>query len=98
MKADNAAKLKQFVKDRGWEKYHTPSELARAIMIEGAELNRLFLWGDEWQGIIIPELTEELADLTIYVYYLAANLGIDLDEAVSQKIVKNGEKYPATNS
>ena len=50
------------------------------------------------RGIIIPELTEELADLTIYVYYLAANLGIDLDEAVSQKIVKNGEKYPATNS
>ena len=98
MKADNAAKLKKFVKDRGWEKYHTPSELARAIMIEGAELNRLFLWGDSWQILHGPGVADELADLTIYIHYLATELAIDLDAVVARKIVKNGEKYPATNS
>jgi NTP pyrophosphatase (non-canonical NTP hydrolase) len=40
------------------------------------------------------EISDELADVAIYLYELADNLGIDLSEAIKNKLEKNAEKYP----
>ena len=86
--------LVKFRSDRGWQKYHTPEELARAIMIEGAELNRNFLWGPEYQKPDVENVKEELADIMIYCLYMAEGYNINIESAVLDKIKKNEIKYP----
>ena len=85
--------LIDFREERGWGKYHTDAELARALMIEAAELNRLFIWGMK-QGN--EKLQEEIADTMIYCIYLCINNGFNPEEIILNKIKKNAEKYPAT--
>jgi NTP pyrophosphatase (non-canonical NTP hydrolase) len=40
------------------------------------------------------EISEELADVAMYLFELADNLGIDLSEAIENKLIKNAKKYP----
>lgn len=89
-------KLKKFRSDRNWQKYHTRSELARAIMIEGAELNRLFLWGEEWHstnGNLEKNIKEELADVMIYCLNMCLVCGLNPVEICNSKIDLNEIKY-----
>jgi len=96
MREDLKRRLLDFRNDRGWEKYHTGPNLAHALMVEAGELGDLFLWGTE------PSLCdercnsvrEEIADIQIYLFYLAHRYGIDIDNAVENKIVQNEKKYP----
>ena len=91
-------RLEKFKQDRNWQKYHTRPELARAIMIEGAELNRLFLWGEEWQSTnanLEQNIKEELADVLIFCLNMCIVTGIDPIEICNEKIDKNAAKYPA---
>jgi NTP pyrophosphatase (non-canonical NTP hydrolase) len=96
-------KLIDFREKRNWDKYHTPEELARSLMIESAELNRLFQWGEEWQDKQtwpphrVKLITEELADIGIYLTYLCIEYGIDINQAIHDKIEKNAIKYPVDN-
>lgn len=39
--------LKRFQRQRDWEKFHTPENLAKSISIESAELLEHFQWGKE---------------------------------------------------
>lgn len=79
---------------RKWQKHHTGPELARSLMIEAAELNRLFQWPLMGRPIDKNDLADELADIAIYSRYLCMMFDINMDEAVRDKIVKNGKKYP----
>ena len=89
-------KVSQFVKDRNWASYHTPRALAEAISIESAELLEVFLFQPE--GYVPPDLshlTEEMADVFVYILNLANALKIpNFTEVVLNKIKKNGLKYP----
>jgi NTP pyrophosphatase (non-canonical NTP hydrolase) len=38
---------------------------------------------------------EEMADIMIYLLRLADKLDMDLDQAVTDKLIKNAEKHPA---
>lgn len=94
-------KIRQFVEEREWEKYHTPKNLAMSAAIESAELMEIFQWltGDESVAVAAsPELMEatrqEVADVLIYVLRLADVLGIDVEKAVLNKISMNEKKYP----
>jgi NTP pyrophosphatase (non-canonical NTP hydrolase) len=87
-------KLIKFRDERGWNKHHMPGELARSLMIEAAELNRLFQWPLMNKTFVIEELKDELADIYIYLAYLCHQFSIDIDEAVNSKIKKNAIKYP----
>lgn len=94
--------LKAFVRARNWEQYHSPKNLAMALTGEVGELVEIFQWLTEEQSRSVarnPETAEavrdELADVLIYLVELAAALGVDLNEAVTAKIVKNAIKYPA---
>jgi NTP pyrophosphatase (non-canonical NTP hydrolase) len=88
-------RLLKFRKDRQWEYYHTPKELARALMIEAAELNREFLWKNNFKVLSVKE---ELADIFIYLLYLAHEMDCDLISEANKKIDKNAKKYPINDS
>jgi NTP pyrophosphatase (non-canonical NTP hydrolase) len=66
--------VRDFVKDRDWEKYHTARNLAESISIEAAELLELFQWSlneEDESGVTgdpvkLRKVEEELADVLIY--------------------------------
>jgi len=90
------SQLISFRDARDWEKYHTGPELARSLTIEATELNRLFQWGDEPTTTAeYNNLGEEIADIQIYLLYLAEKYNINIENEVEDKIVKNAVKYPA---
>ena len=85
-------RLAKFRDDRDWAQFHTPENLAKSIMIEGAELLEHFQWDN---NIDITDVSEEIADVMAYCMLLADRLGINMEEAMNRKIDKNEEKYPA---
>jgi len=93
--------VRNFVDKRNWQKYHNPKDLAEAICIEAAELLQVFQWatGEEafsWRNVPskMNRIREELADVFIYCLSMANTLGVDVSEAVSEKLSKNEVKYP----
>jgi NTP pyrophosphatase (non-canonical NTP hydrolase) len=85
-----------FVRERDWEQFHTPKNLAMSIAIEAAELMEIFQWerADEVSPEVLSSLEEELADVIIYSLAMANRTGIDISRAVKKKVEKNEKKYP----
>jgi NTP pyrophosphatase (non-canonical NTP hydrolase) len=90
---------------RDWRRFHTPRNLAMGLSIEAAELQELFLWKteDEARAFIASlegkaRASEEIADVCVFLLYLAHECGIDLGDAVRAKIELNGKKYPVEKS
>ena len=92
MNKDIIEKINKFTKDRNWEQYHSGVHIAKALIIEAAELLELYQWKDEVNDI--ERLKEELADVLIYSVRLAEHYQIDIDEIILNKLKKNAEKYP----
>lgn len=95
-----AAKALAFREARDWSQFHNPKDLALSISLEAAELLEVFQWsGADLE--VAPKAArarEELADVAIYCIYMADRLGVDLAEAISDKIDANDKKYPAEKS
>jgi len=93
--------LIDFRKRRDWEKFHKPKDLAVSIVFEAAELLENFQWKNDEEvarmlkGKSFERISEEIADIAIYLTYLCHDLGVDIEDAVSKKLAKNREKYPA---
>ena len=92
--------LREFAEARDWRPYHTPKNLAMAMIVEAAELVEHFQWATPAESMALPpdkllEVREEVADTLIYLVELADALGIDLIAAARDKIAKNAIKYPA---
>jgi dCTP diphosphatase len=90
--------LKQFTKERDWEQFHTPKNLAMALSVEAAELLELFQWDRENAEIDDGKrqrVGEELSDILVYLLRLTQVLKINLPEALEQKMQQNALKYPA---
>lgn len=91
--------IKEYLVERKWETLE-PADLAKSIMIEGAELLELFQWKNHTPEEVKsnPELQQnlkkELADVMIYAIELAVRLDIDLEEIIRNKMEHNREKYP----
>lgn len=85
--------LLAFRRERDWEQFHNPKDLALAINIEAGELLEEFLWkpADEARK---EKVKEELADVFAYAFLMAHSYGLDVKEIVLNKIKQNGEKYP----
>jgi NTP pyrophosphatase (non-canonical NTP hydrolase) len=93
-------KLRLFAADRDWDQYHTPKNLAMALIAEAAEVVEHFQWLTEEESSnvhpeTLEEISHELADVFVYLIRLADKLGIDLIEAANRKMALNEEKYPA---
>jgi NTP pyrophosphatase (non-canonical NTP hydrolase) len=92
--------LREFAAARDWQQYHTPKNLAMAMIVEAAELVEHFQWLTPEESRRLPpeklaEVREEAADTLIYLVELADALEIDLIAAARDKIAKNAVKYPA---
>ncbi len=84
--------IRKFIADRDWDKFHSPGNLAKSISIEANELLECFQWSDTDYD---PEhVKEELADVIIYCQDMLDKLGLDADDIVRAKMIKNAAKYP----
>jgi len=94
--------IADFVSEREWEPFHDPKNLSASIAIEAAELMEHFQWlrTDELDAVrndakAMAEIRDEAADIAAYLFSFATRMGIDLSEALSEKMKKNAVKYPA---
>jgi NTP pyrophosphatase (non-canonical NTP hydrolase) len=91
--------LRAFAAERDWEQFHTPRNLATALIVECAELLEHFQWLGDGPAARLPDdkraaVREELADVLLYLVRLSDRLGVDLHAAALDKIEANARKYP----
>ena len=84
-------KVVEFTKERDWDQFHSPENLAKSISIEAGELLECFQWNNEYN---IEEVKEELADVINYCILMANKLGVDAKQIVLEKMEKTAKKYP----
>ena len=81
MKSETIDRIRKFTEERDWDKFHSPSNLAKSIVIEAAELLECFQWSDEEYDL--QHIREELADVIVYSQNFLDKLELDVDEIVS---------------
>jgi NTP pyrophosphatase (non-canonical NTP hydrolase) len=93
-------RLRAFAAARDWEQFHSPKNLAMALVAEAAELVEHFQWLTEDQSRGLDpakkdEVAFELADVLAYLVRIADKLDIDLLAAATAKLAHNEQRYPA---
>ena len=95
--------LREFATQRDWQPFHTPKNLAMALMVEAAELAEIFQWMTPEQSQAASQdkmererIGDEVADVLLYLLQLADHCDVDLKRAVGRKLTKNAKKYPTT--
>lgn len=93
-------KLREFAAERDWDQFHSPKNLAMALSVKASELVECFQWLTEEQSRSLSAqqlaaVTDEIADIQLYLIRLADKLDVDIRNAVSDKFKKNEAKYPA---
>lgn len=96
-------KIKQFRDERDWKQFHNHKDLALSLVLEASEVLEHFQWKTPEEvnahgKACKEEISDELADVAIYLLELADNLGVDLPQAIEVKLKKNAEKYPVEKS
>jgi NTP pyrophosphatase (non-canonical NTP hydrolase) len=92
--------LIEFRRERDWEQFHNPKDVAISLSIEASELLEWFQWktAEQVQQRLASEkreeLEDEIADVAVYLAYLCHDLNIDLNQAIKNKMQKNAAKYP----
>ncbi len=97
---DLRSAIRSFIRERDWEQFHSPKNLAMALSVEASEIVEHFQWLTEEQSRNLPpeklaEVREEIGDVMIYLTELADKLGVDPAEAARSKLEINKQKYPA---
>lgn len=95
--------LRDFAKERDWDQFHSPKNLAMALIVEAGEIVEHFQWLTEQESKSLSvkklgEIREEIGDTLIYLTRLADKLDIDPVQAARDKIEKNAQKYPVEKS
>ena len=93
-------RLREFTAERDWDQFHSPKNLAMALIVEAAELVEHFQWLTEEQSQTLSpnklaEVGQEIADIQIYLIRIADKLGVDMEKAVNARIELNEKKLPA---
>lgn len=93
--------LRQFADARDWQQFHSPKNLVMALSGEVGELTEIFQWmseADSHGAASAPgtarAVSDELADVALYLIRLADVLGVDLNAAITEKLAANAAKYP----
>jgi NTP pyrophosphatase (non-canonical NTP hydrolase) len=92
-------RLRNFVQERDWDQFHSPKNLAMAMIVEAAELVEHFQWMTEQESKSLSpekrvEVEHEIADTFVYLLRIAEVLGVDIIQAANRKIDLNALKYP----
>ena len=93
-------KIHSFLKVRKWDNLR-PADLAKSIIIEGAELLELFQWENLSLEEIkankqkIEEIKKELADVLIYAIQMSVLLNLNTEKIINEKLTRVAKKYPA---
>lgn len=92
-------KIIAFRDARDWEQFHNHKDMALSLLLEASELLEHFQWKSPLEVDLHAkehkdEISDELADIAIYLFELAHNLDIDLSAVIDQKMTKNAIKYP----
>lgn len=85
-------RIDKFNKDRDWDQFHTPVNLAKSISIEAAELLECFQWSND--QFDKDAVLEELADVMNYCIQMSQVLNVDMIEIINNKMDKTEVKYP----
>lgn len=100
---DLAQQLDAFARERDWQPFHSPKNLASALIVEAGELLEHFQWLTEEQSReLSPERRDvvagEIADVLLYLIQLSSALGVDPVAAAQTKLRLNAERYPVDKS
>lgn len=94
--------VRRFAAERSWEPFHSPKNLAMALACEVGELLEPFRWVEcETSRRLTDDpatrlaIADELADVGCLLFNLSLSTGIDLSDAIRDKMVRNAVKYPA---
>lgn len=94
------SQLREFARERDWEQFHTPKNLAMALAGEVGELLEIFQWLTPEQAAEVMEsgraddVRDELADVMIYLVRLVDILGVNLLEVAHNKLERNLDRFP----
>ncbi len=92
--------IRRFADERDWEQFHSPKNLAMALIVEAGELVEHFQWLSQEESRHLDAdrcraVSLEMADVLIYLLRLADRMDIDLLEAARRKLGINEQRYPA---
>lgn len=97
--------LLRFRDARDWAQFHDLRNLIVSLNLEAAELLELTQWKSDAEIAALPAqpatreaLSDECADVLLYLLLIADRAGIDLEAAARAKLVKNAKKYPVEKS
>ena len=95
--------LSEFAHKRNWEQFHNLKNLAISINIESSELLEIFQWKNEDEikldlkkKLIIEKISDEVADIMLYLLRFSDLAKIDIEKCCLEKIKKNEKKYPVS--
>ncbi|MBC8550710.1 MAG: nucleotide pyrophosphohydrolase [Candidatus Marinimicrobia bacterium] len=93
------SELKEFIRERDWEQFHSPKNLAVGLSVEASELLEIFTWltDEESKNVNSDKLSmvkDEIGDIFIYLLDFCSTVGIDPIECAHKKLQKNAKKYP----
>ena len=93
------ARLLAFREERDWAQFHTFRNLAVSVSLESAELLEFVQWVPDADvpGVVADrrgEIADEIADIAMYLAFIAHDMGVDIDECVRRKLALNEQRYP----
>ena len=83
--------IRNFNKDRNWDQFHSPENLAKSVSIEAGELLECFQWNSNYD---LHAVSDEIADVMIYCILLSDKLNLNMKDEILRKINDNAKKYP----
>ncbi|MFH1351725.1 MAG: nucleotide pyrophosphohydrolase [Pseudomonadota bacterium] len=91
--------LKKFVKEKDWDQFHSPKNLAMALIVETAELAEHFQWITQAESFNLSQdekkkIAEEVGDILIYLTRFADIMEVDLLESGFKRIKQYESNYP----
>ncbi len=95
--------IRVFNAQRDWEQFHSPKNLATALMVEAGELAEIFQWMTQAESrgpdeALRQRIGEEIGDVLIYLLNISDALGIDPLAAAETKLEVNRRKYPVAQA
>lgn len=93
--------IRRFVRERDWEQFHTPKDLAIGLSVEAAELLEHFRFQSEEEveaklgdEASLKDIGHELADVLYFVLLMCDRFGLDAASTLEEKLAISAARYP----